>query len=674
MNKNHSSAQHAKTLFVKAVTKLQNGDALGARQGLIKVAKLIPDSAVVWYNLGLSYQHLNQHQLAIKAYQKSLKITPHQVDGWVNLGISQKELGLQPKALKSAAKALQLDPANARALNLSGSIAAEQDDDDNARLALEQSIRANPKNIDAKINLATLELKHGKHDQATHIVDALLQQHPDDFSVNVLKTNILLSEKKYEEASLIILKLKEQAPNTEETLRLNLSLKEAIRDHFGVISVAEKLLDQLPEDAAIWNSLGSAYFQLDSIKNAKRCYEKAIALDPKHAEYENNVGLAYASLGNKESAEQHYRRSIELDPGHAEAYRNIATMKRFKSMDDPDAEKIKSLWEQKDLDDLSAIKASFALGKVYDDCGLYEQAFEAYTRGNKLKFKESGVDLDTFFAHIDRIPSILDRLPTETSGADSSPTPVFILGMPRSGTTLVEQIITRHSEVAGCGELPCIERAINRLEKRAEPMRVYPNDFWGVSQRELESEAREYLTWVKRLHKIDTPYFTDKMPFNFVHIWLIHAIFPDAPIIHCKRHPLDVITSNYFQLYGSDISFVYQLEALTTYYIRYHRIMTHWQRLLGTKLYTVQYENLVSNPEPETRQLIAAIGLDWEESCLEHKSSATAVRTASIWQVRQGIYTRSKERWRNYESHYKGVIAMLAAEGILDQEGMQLDG
>ena len=233
---------------------------------------------------------------------------------------------------------------------------------------------------------------------------------------------------------------------------MNLVLKEHIRDHFGVISIAKKLLKQLPEDAEIWNALGGAYFQLDSIKKSKKCYEKAISLSPDHPQYENNVGLTFSSLGDKENAERHFRRSIELEPQHAEAYRNIATMRRFRSMADPDAKKIESLWKQKKVDDPSVIEASFALGKVYDDCGLYDQAFKVYKRGNDLKFRDSSIDLETFFAHIGRVSSIFEQPPIKTSKNKFHPNPIFILGMPRSGTTLVEQIISRHKEVQGCGE------------------------------------------------------------------------------------------------------------------------------------------------------------------------------------------------------------------------------
>ena len=352
-----------------------------------------------------------------------------------------------------------------------------------------------------------------------------------------------------------------------------------------------------------------------------------------------------------------------MEPLHAETLLNVTAMKRFESVDDPDAQQIISVWEKSELDDSTRIMISFALGKIYDDCGRYDDAFQVYKVGNDLKFKESRIDLVAWFNHIDRIPKTLNSPPMMTSQCSYSPQPIFILGMPRSGTTLVEQIISRNSQVHGCGELPCIEQAIRRLENKPNAMRVYPDDFRQVSQSEFETEAREYLSWVKRLHDIRSEYLTDKMPFNFAHIWLIKAMFPDSVIVHCQRHPLDVIVSNYFQVYGSDVSFVYNLESLTQYYIRYHQLMTRWKVLFGDGIYNVVYEDMVADTENQTRLLIDAANLPWEDHCQDQKRSGTAVRTASIWQVRQGIYTRSKERWRNYQAHLRPCIAMLTAGG-----------
>ena len=341
-------------------------------------------------------------------------------------------------------------------------------------------------------------------------------------------------------------------------------------------------------------------------------------------------------------------------------------------MDDADAAVIEEMWQAGIDDDFQRAKMAFALGKVYDDVGDYDRAYATYAIGNRLKFAESTLDFDRYFAHIDAVPEVFTAPPPRFSETAAEPCPIFVLGMPRSGTTLVEQILSRHGAVSGCGELPCIEKAIARLEKRATPMRVYPRDFLRIDSAALAKESRHYLSWVARLHDLKTPFFTDKMPFNFVHLWLIKAMFPAAAIVHCHRHPLDVIVSNYFQMYASDVSFVYDLEVLAQYYVRYWRLMRHWRQVFGDEIHTIQYEVLVGDLERETRRLIAAVKLPWDEACMDMKKSATAVRTASIWQVRQGIYTTSRERWRHYVEQLAPAINILQAAEVLGDEMQEL--
>ena len=378
----------------------------------------------------------------------------------------------------------------------------------------EASLNSLPDFDDARFNLANLLAEAGEEESALEVAGSLFLAASDNKDYRILHAKVMMGLRRFEETAQITRALEEQYPDDDSVMRLSVALGEVVRDYFKVIEMAEKFLIRSPEDASMWNSLGSAYFQLDSVEKARTCYEKAIELDPEHADYENHLGLAFSSRGDKQNAELHYRRALALDPELAEAYRNIAAMKRFSSMDDPDAKAVEALWH-KGGDDFTMIKLSFALGKIYDDCSEYDTAFETYTRGNEIKFRESRIDLAQYFAHMERFMTVFDRPPGETSTAETDIKPIFILGMPRSGTTLVEQIVSRHPLVFGCGELPCIERAIGRIEKRSQPQRVYPDDFWGVPESSFSTEAQEYESWVRRLHSITTPYITDKMPFNF---------------------------------------------------------------------------------------------------------------------------------------------------------------
>ncbi len=672
------SAEKIKHLFNDSITKLQQGNAVDAMKGFSKLTTIIPKQSSVWYNLAISYQHLNQHAKALEAYKQVLNLAPNNADAAVGASASQNELGQTKAAMQSAKMALKISPEHARALNMLGTLYAEQHDHVAADKVFCSLLNHAPQpgeevaHEDARHNLANSKLQNGNAESALAIIEPLLGQANTQKRHRVLYVQALIDLKRFDEAFKIVSELNAQFSDDAEIMLLDMSLQEMIRDYFSVINLATELLkknsDQVVDIARVWNSLGGAYFQLDSVSKAAECYDQAVANNPGHPEYSGNRGLAHAAMGEKVDAERCYRKALALNPAYAEAYRNLVSMKHFSSTDDDDVRAIEQLWRDSKIDDFTRTKLAFTLGKVYDDTGEYARAFETYAVGNRLKFAEATMDFDKYFSHIDAICEVFTTPPTQVAQLEITATPIFILGMPRSGTTLVEQILSRHPAVSACGELPCIEKAISRLERHAEPMRTYPWDFVHIDSASLEQERQNYLSWVGRLHEIKTAFFTDKMPFNFVHLWLIKSLFPHAALVHCHRHPLDVIISNYFQLYASDINFVYELEVLTHYYIRYYRLMSHWQKVFGEAVYRVQYETLVGNKDEQTRKLVAAAKLPWDDACLNTEKTSTPVRTASIWQVRQKIYTTSRGRWRHYEKELAPAIRILQSEGILDTE------
>lgn len=666
-----SSAQKAQKLFVDAATKLQRGDAAGARRGLEKVSRMAPNSAAVWYNLALASQHLGFHPKAIREYEKSLRITPDQVDALVNLGLSYKHLGDTGAAMGSAKKALSLASSHPRALNLVGSLMAESGDLPGALNCFQKSLRSDPGNTDAIQNLTSLAqalLADGGPERALEALNPLIGREDVTREQQELHAHILLELRQYAMAGPLIKELKISYPDEESVWFLEMLYCEWNKEPFRVIEIAGNILERSPDDARVWDTLGRIYYDLNNIPDARVSYQKAVELDPDNSTYRNHLGLTHAAVGEREQAEENYRAAIKLNGNEVEAYRNLVSMRKFTSPDDPDVKSLMALWEGDDLDDNARCRLAFSLGKIFDDCGIHDQAFRYYEIGNRIKMEEitqSGFDIDRYLAHVDRIAETFQKPPRVTADVDRTrPRPVFVLGMSRSGTTLIEQVITRHSNVTGRGELPCIEMAIARLEKDYGERRVYPDDFLSLEKAVLDNEANAYLDWVNHLHDLDTDYFTDKMPFNFAHIWLIRSLFPDAAIIHCHRHPLDVILSNYFQWFGSDINYVYDLEILARFYVCYHRTMDRWQRIFSGKFHRVQYEDFIEDKEQQTRDLIKGAGLEWDEACLDFHRKNTAARTASIWQVRQGIYTSSRERWRNYEQFLSPAITILHAEGV----------
>ncbi len=293
MRNNKTSSQSLQKLFTKSVTRLQAGDIFHAKKGFIQLTRKLPDSAVVWYNLGLCHQHLSQHDKAITAYLKSLRIKPNQIDGWVNIGISYLELNQMEKAEEAILKSLELNPSHARGLNTLGTIQARQDKLDDARTSFNKSIASQPDNRDA--NLVNLERREtiAKHCQW----ESFLTSFPGDREFLRLNTKagILIDQKDYKLASPIVTALEADAPDDEQVMRLGLSYREAIRDDFGAIAMAQKLLKQFPKEGKLWNSLAITYF----VKISRTYCEKAVALDPQNPELASNLGLIHSSSGDK---------------------------------------------------------------------------------------------------------------------------------------------------------------------------------------------------------------------------------------------------------------------------------------------------------------------------------------------------------------------------------------
>lgn len=675
--------------FKQAVMALQNGQAAQAKSALEKLNKKVKNSSAIAYNLGLANQYLQKHSSAVSCYEKALKLKPDFQDARINLAISLKELGQVQLALSHLSK-INLSE-NARGLNLQAMLLALDGELETAQSVFEKAFALEPNNADIRFNLANHLRQRAKPEPALTLLQPLLTENAP-LSYQCLQAELVLDLEDYETASHLIKRLVNEYPHERDVKKLHLQMLEVAKAAEEIVNVANELLKQDKNDAQVWNALGDGYFQLDNMQASLKAYQQAIKVQPENPEFWSNIGLVYASLGDKIESEKSYRHSLQLRPRHPEPYRSIAAMKRFQDVQDEDIQVMQSMWDDATLESGHRMKLAFALGKAYDDCALYEEAFSIYAQGNELKFAEITTDFDAFYAHIDQIPKVYSQAPKQVhlSQENDQARPIFIVGMPRSGTTLSEQIIARHPLVTACGELPCIEYAIAAIEQMT-PIEVeqaqnpiqaqgqqtqaqaqaishyrYPQNFASLDASILQQQSEKMMRYVMRHYEVKTPYFIDKMPTNFMHVGFIKSLFPQAKIINCRRHPLDVILSNYFQLFGSDLNFVYNLETLAQYYIRYHALSRHWQALFPQDFYQNDYEALVTHHEAEARKLIAAIGLPWDAACMDSSKALKQVRTASIWQVREGIYTRSKQRWKNYQTQLAPAIAILQEAGILD--------
>ncbi|WP_299469846.1 sulfotransferase [uncultured Gimesia sp.] len=348
---------------------------------------------------------------------------------------------------------------------------------------------------------------------------------------------------------------------------------------------------------------------------------------------------------------------MNLKPDYAEAYFNYSAARKF-AFDDPIVPHLEQQLSRSDLSDEDRCFLGFAAGKIFNDIKDYDKAFSFYEMGNR--FKNSQFEIDQFRREIDRLISFFstERIQQLSSLGVSSKVPVFIVGMPRTGTTLVEQILSSHPEVHGAGELPDISSIAGTMKQYAIPKTDFPECVANLPENAFAGFADAYL---RRLRTFDhsAVRIIDKMPANFLHLGLIAILFPEAKVIHCQRHPLDTCLSCYFQRFRRGHDYSFNLTHLGLYYREYQRLMQHWKAVLPVAPYELHYSELVADQEAVSKKLIDFIGISWDDRCLNFHDNSRPVTTASNWQVRRPMNRAGLDRWKNYDQHLGALREVL---------------
>jgi len=395
-------------------------------------------------------------------------------------------------------------------------------------------------------------------------------------------------------------------------------------------------------------------------EEALACLREGRDREPDDLELRHNEAAQLDEMGRFEEACAGYRAVLTADPGHALALGSLLRMKG-QEIEPACAERAAAIARDPDAAQFDRVFLHYSLGRYYDHNARYDDAFAHYRAANALQastFPYLAPALERFVdAAIRRFTFETCRDP-EGCDVDEAHRPIFIVGMPRSGTTLTEQILASHSAVFGGGEIDFFVARFGRgFESRTAP--GHPRKLSRLSRQELARLRQEYLG---RLRALDDrhAHVTDKMPFNFLHLGLIHRAFPAARIVHCVRDPLDALLSCYFENLSGDFSFAMSFERLAHYYAQYRRLMAHWSQVLGDQLLTMRYEELVADVESASRRLVRFCGLPWEDGCLRFYETQRAITTPSNWQVRQPIYGSSVGRWKHYERHLGPMREALA--------------
>ncbi|GAB1233906.1 tetratricopeptide repeat-containing sulfotransferase family protein [Ferrigenium sp. UT5] len=422
-----------------------------------------------------------------------------------------------------------------------------------------------------------------------------------------------------------------------------------------------------PQHGLAWNNLGAALEKQGDKRAAELAYAKAVILNPAHHEAQNNLGAIYSEQGKLDEASHCFDAAIEANPDFSEAHFNLSTLKTYRA-DDPHL-----IYLERILDNAAAMPVAarirywFALGKAREDVGRYDDAFAAYEAGNRLQHEILPCDEARADEMLERVMTVFDRAffearmpsppaPLPLAGEESK-APIFIVGMPRSGTTLLEQILSSHPAVYGAGELTYLNEAIMDLPGGSGER--FPDFVPGLA---AEDFAQLGKTYAERLWKLapDALRITDKMPANFFYIGMIRLALPNAKIIHAMRDPMDSCFSNYARLFNDTMEFTYDLGTLGRYYARYITLMQHWRAVLPQgSILDLRYEDMVADTEGQARRILDYVDLPWDDNCLAFHQNKRHVKTASVAQVRKPIYKTSVARWQHFEKQLQPLLRIV---------------
>ena len=410
------------------------------------------------------------------------------------------------------------------------------------------------------------------------------------------------------------------------------------------------------------NNLGSALIELSQIEAAIESYKKAVGFKPDYAQAHNNQAIGHLRLGHNEAAINSLEKALTYRPDYASAHHNLSGLKKY-AKGDPHIAKMQSLLSNKNLGQSDQKFLCFALAKAYEDIGKHDALFEVLHKGNELRSLEIDSSIDDYQNNF----SIFKKLFRSSSPIIDKPLhykkelirPIFIVGMPRSGTTLVEQILASHQEVYGAGELDTLKKVIN---KNLNGLLITKKQ--GFVEKDFLAIREEYFESLSRLN-VTEGVITDKWPLNFQYIGFILRAFPEAKIIHLNRNPIATCWSIY-KHYFSDIGngWAYNLGDLVKFYGLYSELMNFWHELFPNKIYDINYEDLTINQEKETKKLLAFCELEWDENCLNFYTNTRDIKTASASQVRKKMYQGSSENWKKYEQYIQPLIKGLSSKYI----------
>jgi tetratricopeptide (TPR) repeat protein len=601
-------------------------EALASYQRALALA---PDCVPALNNLGVALRNLGRAADALASFEAVLAIQAEHGDALNNRGKALIDLGCGDAALASFDQALATSGRRARTLNNRGNALMKLGRAEEALGDYEQALALEPQAADAHNNRGTALRQLGRHGQALAAFNHTLALLPGNAAALCNLGHTLLDLARTEDA----------------------------------VAAYDLAIAQRPDYDQAHNGRGNALARLGRENEALASYDRAISLAPCAAPAYNNKGLALMQSGRVEEGGRLIEIALELDRKSGLAFYNLSLSKKFEAGDAVLSE-MEAFARQAPLVDAEGrMYLHFALGKAYADIGRFDASFEHFSFANRLKRAHSDYDEANVLGAMARTPNIYsrERMGRHGGDGDPSPVPVFVFGMPRSGTTLVEQILASHGEVHGAGEINDFELAVGDLEGAARGALARPELVRDISGAQLDRLGANYVERV-RVAAPAARRIVNKMTENFRFAGLIALALPDARMIHVRRDPLDTCLSCFSTLFAESLPFTYDLCELGRYHRGYEGLMDHWRAALPPgMMLELRYEDVIADLELQSRRIVDHCGLDWDPRCLDFHRSERSVRTASFAQVRRPLYPTSVGRWRNYETFLGPLVAALGA-------------